>query len=375
MREVPFFSLEHQHSQVSQELAAAFAKVLEKGNFILGDHVNSFEKQFAAFQGTKYCVGTGNGHDALLIALKALNVGNGDEVIVPSHTCQATWLAVINTGARPIPVEVDGTMTIDPTKIENATTSKTKAIVPVHLYGQPCQMNAILAIAQKHKLFVVEDNAQAHGAKFKNQVAGSFGHINATSFYPTKNLGALGDGGAITTNDHQLFELVKAIGNYGSRKKDDHFVQGINSRLDELQAAFLSIKLKRLDEWNELRKQNASIYFQHLQNAGDILLPPKSTEDSKPVYHHFVIRTTHRDKLKAHLEANGIGTSIHYPVPVHFQKAYSNLGFSKGSFPVAEQLAETVLSLPIWPGIRKEEIEFVCDEIQNYYGKAQYAMI
>lgn len=371
MQSIAFFSLEYQHRQVMQELDAAFSKVITKGNFILGKCVDSFEKEYAKFQGVKHCAGTGNGHDALLIALKALGIGNGDEVIVPSHTCQATWLAVINTGARPIPVEVDESMTIDPAKIESAISFKTKAIIPVHLYGQPCEMDAIMSIAKKSNLFVIEDNAQAHGAKFKNQITGSFGHINATSFYPTKNLGAIGDGGAITTNEDHLYELAKAIGNYGSVKKDEHFIQGMNSRLDELQAAFLSIKLKKLEKWNELRKQNANIYFQNLQPVGDILLPPKATEDSKPVYHQFVIRTTHRDKLKAYLDKNEIGTAIHYPVPVHLQKAYSDLGFSKGSFPIAQRLAETVLSLPVWPGLKKEEIEFVCDEIKEFYSKAQ----
>lgn len=367
MRLIPFFSLEYQHSEVSQEMAAAYHQVIGQGQFISGPQLSSFEEGFARFQGSKYCVGTGNGHDALLIALKALKIGTGDEVIVPSHTCQATWLAVMNAGAIPVPVEVNETFTIDPFKIEAAINPKTKAIIPVHLYGQPCRMDAILAIAKKHNLFVVEDNAQGHGAKFKGQTTGTFGHLNATSFYPTKNLGALGDGGAVCTNDENLYQLCKAIGNYGSLKKDDHFLQGINSRLNELQAAVLSVKLKKLEEWNELRRQSAAVYFQLLKNVGDVLLPPAPSEESVPVFHLFVIQTSHRDRLKEHLQKEGVGTAIHYPLPVHLQKAYTALGYSKGSLPVAERLSDTILSLPIWPGLKKEEIEWICQAIKRFF--------
>jgi dTDP-4-amino-4,6-dideoxygalactose transaminase len=367
MRAIPFFSLEYQHGEISHELKAAFDTVLSQSHFILGPHVNSFENSFASFQGSKYCVGIGNGHDAILIALKSLKIGNGDEVIVPSHTCQATWLAVMNSGATPVPVEVDNTLTLDPTKIKAAINPKTKAIIPVHLYGQPCRMDDIMAIAKKNNLIVIEDNAQAHGAKYKGQITGSFGDINATSFYPTKNLGALGDGGAITTNDESLYQLAKAIGNYGSFIKDDYFIQGVNSRLDELQAAFLSVKLKKLEEWNEMRRQNANIYFDRLNNIGDIILPPSPTSDSQPVFHQFVIQTSHRDKLKEYLTNRGIGTAIHYPVPVHLQKAYSSLHYSKGRLTIAEKLSETVLSLPIWPGLRKDDIERICEVIRSFF--------
>jgi dTDP-4-amino-4,6-dideoxygalactose transaminase len=367
MREIPFFSLDYQHREIHNELTAAFHKVMGAGNFVWGSNVKAFESEFASYQQVQHCVGTGNGHDALLISLKALKIGAGDEVIVPSHTCQATWLAVVNSGAKPVPVEVDETLTIDPTKIENAITSKSKAIVPVHLYGQPCRMDAVMTIAEKNNLFVIEDNAQAHGAKYKRKFTGSFGHINATSFYPTKNLGALGDGGAITTNDEHLYELAKAVSNYGSIKKDDHFTSGINSRLDELQAAFLSIKLKRLEEWNEMRRQNANVYFQNLKNVGDIILPSAPSQASQPVFHLFVIQTAHRDKLKEYLNKEGIGTAIHYPTPVHLQKAYTSLGYSKGSLPIAEKLSETVLSLPVWPGLKIEEIEFVCDKVKLFF--------
>jgi dTDP-4-amino-4,6-dideoxygalactose transaminase len=348
-------------------MADAFDKVINQNQFVCGPRLESFEEAFARFQGSKYCVGVGNGHDALLIALKALKIGAGDEVIVPSHTCQATWLAVMNAGAIPLPVEVNEAFTIDPFKIEAAITPKTKAIIPVHLYGQPCQMDTILTIAKKNNLFVVEDNAQGHGAKFKGQTTGSFGYINATSFYPTKNLGALGDGGAVCTNDEDLSRLARAIANYGSLKKDDHFVQGLNSRLDELQAAILSIKLEKLEEWNELRRQNAALYFQFLNNVGDIVLPPAPSQESLPVFHLFVIRTAHRDKLKEFLQKEGIGTAVHYPVPVHLQKAYATLGYSRGSLPIAEKLSDTILSLPIWPGLKKEEIEWICRTIQKFF--------
>ncbi len=367
MLPIPFLSLNYQHHEISLELRAAFDKILSQSQFISGPQVGSFEKHFASFQQSKYCVGTGNGHDAILIALKALKIGQGDEVIVPSHTCQATWLAVVNSGAIPVPVEVDNTLTIDPTRVENSITQKTKAIIPVHLYGQPCRMDSILAIAKKNNLFVIEDYAQAHGATFKARITGSFGHVNATSFYPTKNLGALGDGGAITTDDESLYHLAKAIGNYGVLKKDDHSIIGLNSRLDELQAAFLSVKLKKLSVWNEMRRQNAKIYFELLQNVGDVILPPCVNEECQPVFHLFVIRTSHRDKLKKFLEKEGIGTAIHYPVPVHLQKAYVSLGYPRGSLPIAEKLSETILSLPIWPGLKTEQIERVCEVVKNFF--------
>jgi dTDP-4-amino-4,6-dideoxygalactose transaminase len=365
---IPFLSLDYQHRSIEHELKTSFAKTLKQGNFILGEEVALFEREFAAYHKAKYCISVASGHDALLISLKALNIGKGDEVIVPSHTCQATWLAVLNAGAKPVAVESnDSTYTIDPLKIENGITRKTKAIVPVHLYGNPCEMDRINAIAKRNNLSVIEDNAQAHGAIYKNKLTGSWGACSATSFYPTKNLGALGDGGAIITNDKKLFQFAHTFRNYGSERKDIHVMQGINSRLDELQAATLRIKLKKLNQWNETRKSCARLYLKLLQNIGDIKLPLQESKIMKPVFHQFVIQTAHRDKLKSFLVKKGIETSIHYPTPVHLQKAYLSLRYKKGSLPIAEKLATSVLSLPVWPGLKKEEIEVVCDGIRKFF--------
>ncbi len=368
MYRVPFLSLERQHQSIERKLKGAILKTIQSGRFVSGDEVNSFEDEFAAYQKTRYCAAVGNGHDAILISLKALGIGRGDEVIVPSHTCQATWLAVLNAGAKPVPAEVDPmTYNIDPLQIENVITPRTRAIVPVHLYGHPCVMDRIIAIAKKDNLFVAEDNAQAQGATFKNKMTGSWGHCNATSFYPTKNLGALGDGGAIVTNDKRAYQFARAFRNYGSEKRDEHVIAGVNSRLDELQAAVLRIKLRKLEEWNRKRRQNATSYLRELYNVEDIQLPPGESEVVRPVFHLFVIQTTHRAKLKKFLEKKGIETAIHYPVAVHLQKAFGHLGYKKGSLPIAEKLSNEVLSLPIWPGLKKEEIEKVCGEIRNYF--------
>ncbi|MBS1506748.1 MAG: DegT/DnrJ/EryC1/StrS family aminotransferase [Bacteroidetes bacterium] len=368
MREIPFFTLHPQHHAIQREMAEVFDKIVRQGKFVLGDHVERFEKEFAVFQKVKHCVSVGNGHDALWIALKTYGIGKGDEVIVPSHTCQATWLAVVNTGARPVPVEVDPfNYLINPELIERSLSPKTKAIVPVHLYGHPCAMDNIVAIAKNHNLKVIEDNAQAHGAIYKSKQTGSWGDCNATSFYPTKNLGALGDGGAILTNNKKIADQARAIRNYGSVKKDIHTVQGINSRLDELQAALLSIKLKRLKSWNDQRIQNAKIYCKLLPNVGDLQLPPQPSASVKPVFHQFVIQTRSRNELRKYLAKKGIETAIHYPMPVHQQKAYDFLKYKKGSLPIAERLSETILSLPVWPGMKFDEIEFVSDEIQTFF--------
>ncbi len=268
MYTIPFFSMEGQHQTIEEDMKAAFSKTLKKGRFILDEQVTRFEDEWAAYQKSKYCVSVGNGHDAIFISLKALGIGQGDEVLVPAHTCHATWLAIVNAGAKPVPVEVElSTYTIDASLVENSITRKTKAIVPVHLYGQPCTMDKIMAIAKKNKLLVVEDNAQAHGAFYKSKRTGSWGDCNAASFYPTKNLGALGDGGAITTSNKRYAEFARGFRNYGSSKKDFHSMLGINSRLDEVQAAILRIKLKKLNEWNKARGQNANLYFELLKNS------------------------------------------------------------------------------------------------------------
>ena len=365
---IPFLSLDYQHRSIEPELKEIFGRTLQRGNFILGEEVARFEKEFAAYHKAKYCISVASGHDALLISLKALNIGKGDEVIVPSHTCQATWLAVLNAGAKPVAVEVDTfTYNINPLLIEQAITKRTRAIVPVHLYGHPCEMDILMAIAKKNNLFVIEDNAQAQGASLKNKMTGSWGHCNATSFYPTKNLGALGDGGAIITNDKKLFDFAAAFRNYGSIKKDIHLISGVNSRLDELQAAFLIEKLKCLNEWNDLRNRNANLYFSLLQNIEEIQLPPGESKTAKPVFHQFVIQAADRDKLKNYLVKKGIETGVHYPTPIHLQKAFRDVGYKKGSLPAAETLAATVLSLPVWPGLKKSEIELVCSTIRKFF--------
>ncbi len=365
---IPFFTLKRQHKAINQDLSKVFSNVIKHGRFILDEEVRCFEAEFAAYQKIKYCISVGNGHDAVFISLKALGIGKGDEVLVPSHTFFATWLAVVNAGAKPVPVEVEPlTYTINPSFIENAITKKTKAIVPVHLYGHPCAMDKILAIAKKNDLFVVEDNAQAHGAFYKNRMTGSWGHCNATSFYPTKNLGAMGDGGAITTFDKKLFLRVKTFCNYGSAMKNVYSILGINSRLDEIQAAILRIKLRKLDDWNAERKKNANVYFDLLENIGDIQLPPKESKFEKPVFHQFVIQTPYRDKLKKYLAEKGIETAIHYPIPIHLQKAFRYLGYKNGSLPSAERLSKTILSLPIFMGLKESEIIRISSAIKTFY--------
>ncbi|MBS1681409.1 MAG: DegT/DnrJ/EryC1/StrS family aminotransferase [Bacteroidetes bacterium] len=368
MSTIPFFSLQHLHRSIQRELSHAFSNVIKQGRFILDREVELFEKEFAGYHRTKYCVTVGNGHDALLISLKALGIGKGDEVIVPSHTFMATWLAVVNAGAVPVPVEVDPiTYTLNPDLIRHHLSRKVKAILSVHLYGHPCEMDTINSIAKKNNLFVVEDNAQAHGAVFKNKRTGSWGDCNATSFYPTKNLGALGDGGAILTHHKTQFDFAKTFRNYGTLTKNVYASEGINSRLDELQAAILRVKLKHLDKTNEARKKNARIYFELLKDVGDVVLPPSENKFAQPVYHQFVIQTAYRDKLRNFLEKKGIETVIHYPMPIHLQPAFAHLRLKKGSLPAAEKISKQILSLPIWPGLKPGEIEFVAKTIRTFY--------
>jgi dTDP-4-amino-4,6-dideoxygalactose transaminase len=358
---IPFLSLDYQHRGIGKAMLTAMRRVLDNNQFILGKEVLAFEKDFAAFTGTKFCAGTGNGLDALSLSLRALGIGKGDEVIVPSNTCQPTWLATSMIGARCVPVEPDEhTMNIDPDRIEGAITSRTKAIIPVHLYGQPCAMDKIMAIGKRHSIHIVEDNAQAHGATFKGKPTGSFGVVNATSFYPTKNLGALGDAGAITTSDRRLHESVCGLRNYGTTQ------QGINSRLDELQAAVLNVKLRQLSKWNAMRQAVAARYIKQLADISAIQLP-LTIKNAVHVYHLFVIRTTHRDALRKHLQRKGIHTLVHYPVPPHLQEVNSLLGFRKGQYPIAEEISDTCLSLPLWPGLSASSIDRICNEIALYF--------
>ncbi len=364
--QIPFLSFDETNKQIRQHMFDAFEQVYDSKWYIMGKALEAFEKDYATYSKTSYAVGVANGLDALIIALKALDIAEGDEVIVPSNTYIASWLAVSYCGATPIPVEPNEfTYNIDPAKIEAAITTKTKAIMPVHLYGQACEMEAIMAIAEKYQLHVVEDNAQAQGAMYKGQLTGSFGAINATSFYPGKNLGALGDAGAITTNNAVLYDFARTYRNYGSEKKYYNSIKGINSRLDELQAAFLSVKLKKLNDWTAERQQIAAWYTNALQQYKHIRLPQTASLASH-VYHLYVIRSQQRDKLQAHLQQNGVGTLIHYPLPPHLQKAYQEVGYKKGDFPIAEQIAETCLSLPVYIGMKKEEVEYVCEMIGKF---------
>jgi len=354
------------HAPIKEEMQTAFLDFFNDSWYILGKRVENFEKHYAAFNQVKHCIGISNGLDALHIALRSLNIGDGDEVIIPSNTYIASALAVSYVGATPILVEPDvKTYTIDPTKIESAVSNKTKAIMPVHLYGQACKMDVIMALAEKHNLFVIEDNAQAHGASYNNKLTGSWGQINGTSFYPAKNLGALGDAGAVTTNDPALAEKALLLRNYGSQKKYYNEVIGYNMRLDECQAAFLSVKLKYLTEWTKQRQQVAAWYNETLAEIPGITLPHVG-DNATHVYHLYIIRTKLRDELQKHLSKNGIGTLIHYPIPLHLQEAYKHLGYKKGDFPIAEEIAETCLSLPMWPGMKKRDVDEVSCTIKNF---------
>ncbi|WP_210519782.1 DegT/DnrJ/EryC1/StrS family aminotransferase [Hymenobacter terricola] len=363
--EVPFLSFAPQHAPLRAALTDAFTRVVDSYWYVLGEEVRQFEQEYAAFNQVAHTVGVANGLDALVLALRALAIGPGDEVIVPSNTYIATWLAVTQVGAVPVPVEPDpATSNLDPARIAAALTSRTRAIVPVHLYGQACRMPEIMALATEHGLFVVEDNAQAQGAAFAGQRTGSFGHINATSFYPGKNLGALGDAGAVTTNDDNLAQQVRVLRNYGSQQKYYNEVIGYNSRLDELQAAVLRVKLPELPTWTRQRQQIAAWYGQHLAGIAGLRLPAVA-EGATNVYHLYVVHTPHRAALQQHLTAQGIGTLIHYPVPPHRQQAYQQLQLPAGSFPIAEELAATCLSLPIWPGMTEAHVATVAAAIRS----------
>ena len=353
---VPFLNLTNSHATVRHLLDEAYSRVMESGWFVMGSELESFESEFASYCNVKHCIGVGNGLEAIHLLLKAYEIGPGDEVIVPSNTFIATWLAVTQCGATPVPIEPSEiTYNIDPELISTAITSKTKAIIPVHLYGQPADMDLINAIATKHGLIVIEDAAQAQGARYKSQRVGSLGHAAATSFYPGKNLGALGDGGAVLTNDDQISEKVRKLRNYGSTIKYEHELYGYNSRLDELQAAFLRVKLTALDEWNLRRKEIASIYTRELGEFNFLL--PHVAEYADPVWHLYIIRCSQRDKLKAYLEKRGVDTVVHYPVPPHLQNCYAKSKIAKQ--PIAESLARECLSLPMYPTLTNSQVEYV----------------
>ncbi len=364
--QIQFLNFEPMHKQIRQEMFSAFEDVYDSNWYILGKKLELFEKEYSQFNEVNHTIGVSNGLDALQLSLKIAGIKSGDEVIVPSNTYIATWLAVSFLGAKPVPVEPNiVTYNIDPSKIEAAITAKTKAIIPVHLYGQACEMDRIIEIARKHNLKVIEDNAQAQGAMFNGMLTGSFGDINATSFYPGKNLGALGDAGALTTKNDEYALRAKRLRNYGSQKKYYNEEIGYNMRLDELQAALLSVKLKYLRDWTMQRQQIAAWYDEYLKGLDNLILP-RVAANATQVYHLYVVRTDRRDELQKYLSENGIGTLIHYPIPPHLQDAYKNLGFKKGDFPIAEELSETSLSLPIWPGMDREVVMKVSNEITNF---------
>lgn len=362
---VPFVSFKPLEKELDGELRAAFQRVLDSSWYIDGKEDKAFEGAFAAYCGRKFCVGTGNGLDALMLALKAMDIGQGDEVIIPSNTFIATALAVTYVGAVPVFVEPDiRTYNIDPALIEEKITPKTRAIMPVHLYGQPCDMDPIMAVAGKYGLRVVEDCAQAHGARYKGKVIGSFGDAAGFSFYPGKNLGALGDAGAVVTGDAALAAKIRALGNYGSDYKYHHIYKGSNSRLDELQAAFLSAKLPHMDRVNENRRATAKKYLEGIRNP--LVELPYVLPETEPVWHIFALRCSRRDDLAAFLEEKGIGTNKHYPIAMHLQECYQDLGLAPGSLPVAEQISATELSLPMYYGMTDDEIQYVIDRVNEF---------
>lgn len=351
------------HNPIADELMQAYQEVFDNQWYIQGKKLEQFEKEFAEFCGSGYCVGVGNGLDALRLILMAYGIGEGDEVIVPSNTFIATALAISYTGATPVFAEPKlETLLIDPEKIEEKITDKTRAIMVVHLYGRLADMDAIMKIAQKHNLKVFEDTAQAHGAEKNGIKAGAFGDASAFSFYPGKNLGALGDAGAVITNNEEIANKVRALGNYGSTKKYQHDYLGVNSRLDEMQAAFLSVKLHYLDQWTKERKRIAKLYYEGIHNSR-ITLPEYIDEN---VYHIFPVLCEDRDDLQAYLEEKGIHTLIHYPIAMHLQKAYQGLGFKKGDFPIAEQICAQELSIPLYPGLTQEEIQYIIDCLNRF---------
>jgi len=366
---VPFLDLKAPYRELRAEMDEAARRVMESGWFILGEEVEAFEREFAELCGARHCVGVANGLDALHLVLRAMGIGEGDEVIVPSNTFVATWLAVSYAGATPVAVEPDPrTFNLDPERVEEAVTPRTRAVMPVHLYGRPAEMDAIGEVAARRGLRVVEDAAQAQGARYRGRRAGSLADAAGFSFYPGKNLGALGDAGAVTTDDERLAAELRRLRNYGSTVKYRHEVRGVNSRLDELQAALLRVKLRRLDEWNARRARVARRYLGELEGVPDLALP-SAPADAEHVWHLFVVRHPERDALREHLERAGVGTLIHYPLPPHRQPAYAALSLPEGSLPVAERMAREVLSLPLGPHLSDAEVDHVVAAVSSFAGR------
>ncbi len=370
---IPFLDLKAAYLELRKDFDKAAGRVLQSGNYILGPEVDRFEEEFAIFCGVSHSIGVSSGLSALELILRALGVTDGDEVLVPSNTFIATWLAVSFVGAKPIPVEADEkTYNLDPAKLEAKITPKTRAIMPVHLYGQPADMDPIREIAKRHHLFVIEDACQAHGALYRGAPAGSLSDAAAFSFYPGKNLGAFGDAGAITTRDADLAKKIRKLRNYGSEIKYQHDFVGANSRLSAIQAALLSIKLKKLKEWNVRRSQLAARYQEAFRGLPGLIVP-EIAEERTHVWHLFVVRHARRDELRDFLTAKGVQTIIHYPVPPHLQKAYENLGYSKGSLPATEKMAQEILSLPFGPHLKSDQADYVIRKVREFCESRQGA--
>ena len=360
---IPFVDLRACNDELGDELRDAVNRVVDSGWYLLGEELDGFEREFADYCGTKHCVGVGSGLAALELTLRAAGIGPGDEVIVPAQTYVATWIAVSEAGATPVPVDVEeSSSNIDPALIEAAIGERTAAILPVHLRGQPADMDAISAIAEAHDLVVIEDAAQAHGARYRGRRAGSLGRAAAFSFYPAKNLGALGDGGAVTTDDDELADKVRLLRNYGEQSKYEVVERGTNSRLAEIQAAVLRVKLRRLDAWNQARDELADASREALAGHDEISVPG-TAEWADPVWHLYSVELDDRDARRAQLDEQGIATLIHYPVPPHLCGAYSDLGIGPGSFPVAERNAQRTLSLPMYPQLEPEDAARVADAV------------
>ncbi len=366
---IPLVNLARQYASIKREADAAIARVCAKADFILGDAVGEFEEAFARYIGVSHCVGVASGTDAIKIMLQAAGITKGDEVILQANTFIASALPVIELGATPVFVDCDEDGMIDVEGVKRAITKRTKAILPVHLYGRPAPMEKLTTLARAHKLLVLEDAAQAHGASISRKKTGSFGDMAAFSFYPGKNLGAFGDAGAITTNNARYAETIRIIRNIGQKKKYDHIRLGTNSRLDTIQAAVLSVKLKHLDAWNEKRNAVAKQYIAMLAGVGDIILPSEVGKDEYQNYHLFIVRTARRDALAKYLEEKGIHTGIHYPTALHLTPALKFLGYKKGDFPVSEDRAKTMLTLPIYAELTQKEIAYIIREIRKFFAK------
>jgi len=360
---IPFVDLKREYAEISEEITQVIQRVLKSGWFILGEETVKFETEFSKYVGAKYGINVNSGSDALFLALKTLGIGKGDEVITVSHTFISTVDAIVRNEAKPIFVDIEPeTYCIDVTKIEEKITKRTKAIIPIHLYGHPADMDTIMKIAREHNLFVIEDACQAHGAEYKGKRVGGIGDIGCFSFYPTKNIGAYGDAGMIVTNKEELANRLKMMRNYGSSKKYYHEFVGVNSRLDEIQAAVLRVKLKYLDKWNERRRNIAQVYNKHLKDSEVVI--PIEKEYAKHVYYLYVVRCKDRDKLQQYLSKKGVQTMIHYPVPVHKQNAYLKLGY-KINLPITEKICNEILSLPIYPWLNNDEVSSIAEVIKN----------